>query len=88
MNRKVTWKKIQSDDLEWDGTDLKILNGLADGKNRDEIAKDCILSKRTIDTRISKMCDAMMVKGQMAVVLKAIALGIINNPHEPIKRSN
>ncbi len=88
MNRKTTWKKIQSDDLEWDDTDLKILNGLADGKNRDEIAKDCILSKRTIDTRISKMCDAMMVKGQMAVVLKAIALGIINNPHEPIKRSN
>ena len=88
MNRKAIWKKIQLDDLEWDDTDLKILNGLADGKNRDEIAKDCILSKRTIDTRISRMCDAMMVKGQMAVVLKAIALGIINNPHQPIKRPN
>jgi hypothetical protein len=32
------------------------------------------------------MAGAMLVDGQMGVVLKAISLGIIKNPYEQLKR--
>ena len=88
MRRKVIYQKIELDDLVYDSIDLDILTGLASGKSREEIAKECFKGKRTIDSRIDKMAGAMLVEGQMAVVLKAIALGIIKNPYEPIKRPN
>ena len=87
MNRRVIYQRVVLDDLDYDSIDEEILNGLATGKSREEIAKDTFKSKRTIDSRIDKMAGAMLVEGQMAVVLKAIALGIIKNPYEPIKRT-
>lgn len=86
MNRKVIYQRIELDDLVYDSVDLTILNGLAHGKSREELGKICFKSKRTIDSRIDKMAGAMLVDGQMGVVLKAISLGIIKNPYEQLKR--
>lgn len=86
MRRKVIYQRIELDDLVYDSKDVAILEGLAQGKTRPQMAKELFLSKRTIDNRVDSMASAMLVNGQTAVVLKAIALGIIKNPYEPIKR--
>jgi DNA-binding NarL/FixJ family response regulator len=86
MRRKVIYERIELDDITYDSNDVKILEGIAAGKNRNEIAKECFLSKRTIDTKIDNMAKTLLVDGQTALVLKAVAMGIINNPYIKAER--
>lgn len=81
MRLKKTYIVKHSGDLEWDEKDEHILNGMALGKTRKEIAKEIFLDHRTIDKRVDNMAEAMGVHGMVAVTCKAIALGIIKNPY-------
>lgn len=86
MKRRIIYQKIELDDIIYDTIDVKILEGIAIGKCREAIAGEVFLSKRSIDTRVDNMAKTFLVDGQLAVVLKAIALGIIKNPFEPVER--
>lgn len=85
-----TVRIIQKGDLEWTATDAAILKGIAQGKTSRCIGSEINKSFRTVEKYINDMVFILDCENRTALVVKAIALGVIKNPYSikdiPVKK--
>ena len=73
----------QTDDFEWidplSDREIEVLQHIADGLSRQEIAKKLVLSMNTVKTHARNIYSKLGVNSQMQAVAKARALGLLEN---------
>jgi two-component system vancomycin resistance associated response regulator VraR len=55
----------------------KVLQYITDELTNDEIAKKLFISRRTVETYVSNICEKLGTTNRVGAVCKAIKLGII-----------
>lgn len=65
--------------------ELEVLNLMAKGLSNDEIGRQLFKSGRTVQMQITALNLRFDTKTRTELVVKTLAMGIINNPFAPMK---
>ena len=61
------------------GREMEVLNLVIEGKTSKEVAHQLYLSKRTIDSHLSKIYEKLRVSNRVQAIRRAAELGLIFN---------